>query len=526
MLRAAQATLVLLAVTSLLAQAPQKPSAHPSAADREHARQLLSRATNLIPDVEAPGDRVTLLWQLGLAHSQSGDSQAGSAALLASFEALQALPAADARTLNAKRHELVNAYARAGDIAGAQRVVAAAPESDRESFVETLVRSVAFQQQPKLRDAATLAMDIKNETRRERLLVALLREWNRNAPPEDVEYLLGLLATPSSRAVAQAHLGAAKIRSGDLGGDQDLTDATRTALSAGGAPSMGGTGYWVGCADRDQPRESERDSAVRHVAQVRLDAGDVDGALASLSEVEALPGREDLLARIAVHQARKGDLAAAQQSASRITRATCRDNALGGVASARLKVGDVSAALQIASSLSTPLSRAETLHRIARRELAAKRAASALQIASEGFKHANQIDQIEWRMNVATWLAMLQAEAGALALARENMQQITREFAKAAASDPHRSSLIEVRRVAVCQAGIGDAMFAISTLQPAKSLESPSLLLSMARHQSNVGDVAGALQWIEGLSTPAEKAFALIGAAAGLLAERTSYGHC
>ena len=278
--------------------------------------------------------------------------------------------------------------------------------------------------------------------------------------------------------------------------------------------------------------------ALISIAEAQTMVGNATKALQVANTIQEEKFKIEALQGIATFQARTGDIRGGLQTAARIKGQSQKDEALRSIARAQATAGDIQGALLTTNSIRSENEKNSALRGIAAAQAKAGDRQGAMQTA-------NRIQGKESQDEALVDIAAAQAGSGNVKEARETFQLINQEGNKVRV----------LHRIAVSQARAGDIQGAFDTLV---TIQEDKLGIERAKQDviaplSETGDITRALQlastllvnvekakalrviarahakkaqprevlaWIHQETAPLPKAYALLGAAEGIL-ERT-----
>ncbi|MFQ5873210.1 MAG: tetratricopeptide repeat protein [Dehalococcoidia bacterium] len=284
-------------------------------------------------------------------------------------------------------------------------------------------------------------------------------------------------------------------------------------------------------------------------AAAQASAGDVRGALRSISVIKGTPQQkhavesiERELARflesIAIGRVRAGDIPGAREIVTFMREDRSESSVMGEVAIAQAKAGDITGAVRTVTAIHDDIPRNQALQAITRHQAETGDLDGAVQTAS-----AIRNTKIR-AIAILKDVAQVQLDAGDLVGAlqttiplpnSDTKGRILRSIAVAHAREGDIGTALKIaasirdvrwyrhrpqafRDIAVVQVEAGDVSGALKKTVPLQEeMWKPYTLRHIAAAQARRGDVGGARRWVANRTSPAEKALALLGLAEGIL---------
>lgn len=236
------------------------------------------------------------------------------------------------------------------------------------------------------------------------------------------------------------------------------------------------------------PDQDRREFERAMIASDRARAGDIDGALQTLSQMKGEEEKSYVLPDIASAQARAKNFADAVHTASDIQDPERRDQALAGIAYQQAEAGDTRGAAQLARSIKNAEYRASALAHIATLNASAGHTAEALNGIQEALGTAEQ----------AQALGNGDGGRGGLAACMSEEPEQPRDRA--------------LESIAIDQVGSGDIEGALETINRMHDKAGQeNMLATVADYQARAGDFNAARSSIRSISRGGCKTAALHG---------------
>jgi RNA polymerase sigma factor (sigma-70 family) len=340
--------------------------------------------------------------------------------------------------------------------------------------------------------------------------IATARVKGGNKPAAEKEFAEVYRILDKSIAKADAHgkpflvtnLGSARVRGGDRA-------AARVSFQK--ALELA----------RSKPQENDRSDALQYLARSQAECGEIAAALEAARGVQPEMYRDQVLADIAVAQVRDGDIRGGSKTIAGLG-PLGRVKAWIGVARLQAASDRPAAVLSLrearqAMDLLEKAHQPGFLGEIALVQAEAESEAAARKTIDEADALARRDNTGFYKPWHLTELAVARARAGD----RRGAKRILEEVLSGPDFEDHPGPI----PVRACIA-LGDFRTAYRTLhQPFmdETLQTAGLL-ELARAQAASGDVKGAVAWARAEEEPRARAFALLGAAEGLLERTRSRG--
>jgi tetratricopeptide (TPR) repeat protein len=296
-----------------------------------------------------------------------------------------------------------------------------------------------------------------------------------------------------------------------------------------------------------------REWAIRAVATLQANLGDVAGALRTVDRIQDGDEREGSLRDIVTEVARNGNIRYAMELAASIKSRFNNAFALQRIAEAQADDGDFEGALATVGSISrSGSSKTEALGWIADKMVDRQDRAMAQPVLKQAAQAASQISDAPERARYLGGIARRQAEANDRQGAVDSIRQALHAIDEVSDMEERNGPFLSL---AEAQAQVGDVEGALKStaamssdfyqdrayFQIAKSqawlgdiqgaLQTASMnhgyefmwrghsLRRIAKIQAHKGDKKGALAWATTQALPSDRALALLGVAEGLLHE-------
>lgn len=249
-------------------------------------------------------------------------------------------------------------------------------------------------------------------------------------------------------------------------------------------------------------------SAYADIAETFAEFGDFEQAITLTEKYLESENREWTLMRIAFTAAKMGRPDIIRQINPQPSEAILRAQTTAALAEAVARSGDSKTALQVADSGADLAAQATAYIGLARAAFDADNYASAKELSAHATRLAEAMSDHPQRAGLFWQLAHIQLKAGEKADAQQSLSRVY----------PDDISWRMLGNLAKDHVRAGDIPGALEIAGRARMISKTQILEDIAWEQARLGDDTGALLWIEPLSSPSEKAWALIGVADGILA--------
>lgn len=331
------------------------------------------------------------------------------------------------------------------------------------------------------------------------------------------------LMAPSAERVHQlVRIEHAQLAAGDrVAATRTVAKARKMALQLPEQPPPGPQNFTVSYRCAPGPNLSPRDQALPYLAQGQWELGDHAAAMATREQVQSAPLREQALYNFIKVDAEANRFAEAEQLAARLPAGACRNEAHATIAGAEVAAGHLTDGIAQASQI--PSASAMTWTGLA---IKAKDSSAAKSLFFRARAVAasvpNELERAQALYGVAAMESLKPSlhrlycadSAEAIRLARDARAKGQRQ------AGLHSMGSISDRAVYEQVISLVDC----GKLEQAKVIalthggsQRDSEIGSIAAVQATQGDVQGAKKWALSLSSPDDRASALIGVAEGIL---------
>jgi tetratricopeptide (TPR) repeat protein len=252
-------------------------------------------------------------------------------------------------------------------------------------------------------------------------------------------------------------------------------------------------------------------SAYNTIAVALADTGAFPQAIGIAEQFLDGEDKEWVLMQIAFSAAKRGQPDILQQVNPQPRDPVLNAEVTAALAEALARSGDPKRALQVAEKGANLTTQASAFVALAAAAFDAGDHASAESFSEKATVLADAISDHRWRGGLFWQLARIQIEGGDKAGAVKSLSRVS----------PEDVGWRMLGELAKCHVRAGDIAGAIEVANHSRMISRAQLINDTASEQARLGDDVGALFWIEPLTSPDEKALALLGVAQGVLA-RTS----
>jgi hypothetical protein len=325
-------------------------------------------------------------------------------------------------------------------------------------------------------------------------------------------------------------LAAARAKSGDVRGALEMAgDLLVQRYPDMPLPS------WPGAPDAEEVAAYQEQRRLAHLARDQFTRGETAGALQTIAGLKHGSDTMRLVGRLATARAVAGDIRAALDLAALLPEGAEKTMALADIGRAAADAGHIAAALQIAGGLSdgepqdqvrlhAALAQARqgdiagarsTGERLAH----AGRRSVALAAVAEAQFQGGHVDEA---MRTALSPSSGDGPLRKIAVFYSERGDLDSAFRAAGRLSGHGERAGALRDMAVARIEAGDLAGAERVLRAQDAFWRPYTVRAMAAARARGGDPAGARSWASALPSPAERAFASLGVADGLVQQRVA----